>query len=79
MPDIVLYKSADEYVQTHYQARVVVRANGSVFWAPPTKILSSCHMDVTFFPFDDQVYTFIICLTFYTDYAHIFIFYFGYL
>jgi len=36
------------------QAKVLVGPEGDVFWSPPAKLRSSCKIDVTFFPFDDQ-------------------------
>lgn len=30
-------------------------SNGNVFWPPIVKFRSSCKMDITYFPFDDQV------------------------
>ncbi len=37
------------------QAKVLVGPDGSTFWSPPAKLRSSCKIDVTYFPFDDQV------------------------
>jgi hypothetical protein len=37
------------------QAKAMVKPDGVVFWSPPVKFRSSCKIDVTFFPFDDQV------------------------
>ncbi|CAF1236098.1 unnamed protein product [Rotaria magnacalcarata] len=55
LPDIVLYNSADDYTQGYYQSKAMVDNNGHVFWPPPAKFRSSCKIDVTFFPFDDQL------------------------
>ena len=33
----------------------MVRDNGNVFWPPIVRMRSSCKMDITYFPFDDQV------------------------
>ncbi|CAF3299274.1 unnamed protein product [Rotaria socialis] len=55
LPDIVLYNSADDYTQGYYQSKAMVENNGHVFWPPPAKFRSSCKIDVTFFPFDDQL------------------------
>ena len=33
----------------------MVESNGNVFWPPIVRMRSSCKMDITFFPFDDQV------------------------
>ncbi|CAF1257439.1 unnamed protein product [Adineta ricciae] len=55
LPDIVLYNSADDYTQGYYQSKAMVDNTGHVFWPPPAKFRSSCKIDVTFFPFDDQL------------------------
>uniref|UniRef100_A0A1I8FH26 Neur_chan_LBD domain-containing protein n=1 Tax=Macrostomum lignano TaxID=282301 RepID=A0A1I8FH26_9PLAT len=31
--------------------------NGTVFWPPPAKLRSTCKIDITYFPFDDQICT----------------------
>ncbi|XP_015790530.1 acetylcholine receptor subunit alpha-type acr-16 [Tetranychus urticae] len=54
LPDIVLYNSADDYTRGYMNSRAIVEPNGNVFWAPPTKFYSTCPVDVTYFPFDDQ-------------------------
>lgn len=33
----------------------MVSYNGHVFWPPIVKLKSSCEMDITYFPFDDQI------------------------
>ena len=55
LPDIVLYNSADDYTGEYMQSKAMVKPTGSVFWPPPVKLRSSCKIDVTYFPFDDQV------------------------
>ncbi|CAF1110362.1 unnamed protein product [Adineta ricciae] len=55
LPDIVLYNSADDYTQGFYQSKAMVESTGHVFWPPPAKFRSSCKIDVTYFPFDDQL------------------------
>ncbi|KAI3381799.1 hypothetical protein SNEBB_007440 [Seison nebaliae] len=54
LPDIVLYNSADDFTTGYMQSRVWVNHTGHVFWGPPAKLRSSCKVDITFFPFDDQ-------------------------
>lgn len=33
----------------------MVSNDGTVFWPPPAKLRSSCKIDITYFPFDDQM------------------------
>ena len=35
-------------------ANAMVSSDGNVFWPVPTKLQSSCKVDVTYFPFDEQ-------------------------
>ncbi|GIX82469.1 neuronal acetylcholine receptor subunit alpha-10 [Caerostris darwini] len=35
-------------------SRAMLEPSGNVFWPPPTKLRSTCPVDVTYFPFDDQ-------------------------
>lgn len=46
--------SADDFTVGFMHARAMVRWDGTVFWAPPAKLRSSCKIDITYFPFDDQ-------------------------
>jgi nicotinic acetylcholine receptor len=55
LPDVVLYNSADDYNKGFMQSKVMVKPDGLVFWSLPIKLRSSCKIDVTYFPFDDQV------------------------
>ena len=36
-------------------ARLIVDYEGQVTWSNPAIFLSSCEMDITYFPLDDQV------------------------
>ncbi|KAK4467918.1 hypothetical protein MN116_008465 [Schistosoma mekongi] len=54
LPDIVLYNSADDYKTDYMQSKAMVQSNGNVFWPPPAKLRSTCKIDITYFPFDDQ-------------------------
>jgi nicotinic acetylcholine receptor len=36
------------------QSKAMVSNKGGVFWPPPAKLRSSCKIDITYFPFDDQ-------------------------
>ncbi|KAL8568804.1 hypothetical protein ACOMHN_000087 [Nucella lapillus] len=55
LPDIVLYNSADDYTAGFMKSKAMVTSSGNVFWPPPAKFRSSCKIDITYFPFDDQV------------------------
>jgi len=46
--------SADDFTSGYMQSKAMVDSNGTVFWAPPAKFRSSCKIDITYFPFDDQ-------------------------
>ncbi|XP_010621798.1 neuronal acetylcholine receptor subunit alpha-2 isoform X2 [Fukomys damarensis] len=54
IPDIVLYNNADgEFAVTH-MTKAHLFSSGAVHWVPPAIYKSSCSIDVTFFPFDQQ-------------------------
>ncbi|CAI9719255.1 neuronal acetylcholine receptor subunit alpha-10-like isoform X1 [Octopus vulgaris] len=55
LPDIVLYNSADDFTTGYMQSKAMVSSDGTVFWPPPAKLRSSCKIDITYFPFDDQM------------------------
>ena len=46
--------SADEGFDGTYPTNVVVRNNGSCMYVPPGIFKSTCKIDITWFPFDDQ-------------------------
>ncbi|XP_007952865.1 neuronal acetylcholine receptor subunit alpha-4 [Orycteropus afer afer] len=53
-PDIVLYNNADgDFAVTHL-TKAHLFHDGRVQWTPPAIYKSSCSIDVTFFPFDQQ-------------------------
>lgn len=54
-PDVLMYNSADEGFDGTYPTNVVVRSNGSCVYIPPGIFKSTCKIDITWFPFDDQV------------------------
>ncbi|ESP05438.1 hypothetical protein LOTGIDRAFT_152289 [Lottia gigantea] len=54
-PDIILYNSAEDYTNGYMQALAMVSNEGKVFWPPIVKFRSTCHIDITYFPFDDQL------------------------
>jgi len=39
------------------KSNTIITSHGDVFWSPPTKLHSRCKIDVSFFPFDDQLCT----------------------
>nr|XP_017193434.2 neuronal acetylcholine receptor subunit alpha-2 isoform X1 [Oryctolagus cuniculus] len=54
IPDLVLYNNADgEFAVTH-MTKAHLLFTGTVHWVPPAIYKSSCSIDVTFFPFDQQ-------------------------
>ncbi|XP_037079583.1 acetylcholine receptor subunit beta-like 1 [Pollicipes pollicipes] len=53
-PDIVLFNNADGNYEVRYKCNVLVHSNGDVLWIPPAIYQSSCTIDVTYFPFDQQ-------------------------
>ncbi|XP_018327022.1 neuronal acetylcholine receptor subunit alpha-7 [Agrilus planipennis] len=53
-PDVLMYNSADEGFDGTYPTNVVVRNNGSCVYLPPGIFKSTCKIDITWFPFDDQ-------------------------
>jgi nicotinic acetylcholine receptor len=48
------YFSADEKFDGTYQTNVVVSSDGSCLYVPPGLFKSTCKIDITWFPFDDQ-------------------------
>ncbi len=46
--------SADDFTEGFMQSKAMVNFDGNVFWPPPAKLRSSCKIDITYFPFDDQ-------------------------
>ncbi|NP_001297423.1 neuronal acetylcholine receptor subunit alpha-10-like precursor [Aplysia californica] len=55
LPDIVLYNSVDNHNKGYMRSLAMVHHDGTVFWPPIVRMRSSCKMDITFFPFDDQL------------------------
>ncbi|XP_015791951.1 neuronal acetylcholine receptor subunit alpha-7-like [Tetranychus urticae] len=53
-PDVLLYNSADDKIDSSLHTNVVVESNGSCLWVPPGIFKSTCKVDITWFPFDDQ-------------------------
>ncbi|KAH3866419.1 hypothetical protein DPMN_029482, partial [Dreissena polymorpha] len=55
LPDVVLYNSVEDYTSGYMPSLAMVYSDGRVFWGPVVRFKSSCKIDITFFPFDDQV------------------------
>ncbi|XP_013789916.2 acetylcholine receptor subunit beta-like 1 [Limulus polyphemus] len=53
-PDIVLFNNADGNYEVRYKSNVLIYPSGMVMWVPPAIYQSSCTIDVTYFPFDQQ-------------------------
>jgi len=53
-PDILMYNSASEAFDATYPTNVVVTSAGLCTYIPPGIFMSSCPIDITWFPFDDQ-------------------------
>ena len=47
--------SVDSHNKGYMKSLAFLDSNGNVFWPPIVKFRSSCKMDITYFPFDDQV------------------------
>ncbi|XP_043238861.1 neuronal acetylcholine receptor subunit alpha-7-like isoform X1 [Amphibalanus amphitrite] len=53
-PDVLMYNSADDKFDGTYPTNVVVQHNGSCLYVPPGIFKSTCKIDITWFPFDEQ-------------------------
>ena len=58
-PDILLYNSANENFDASFPTNIVVYNNGYCEQIPPGIFKSTCKIDITWFPFDDQVIIFL--------------------
>ncbi|KAK0394258.1 hypothetical protein QR680_000656 [Steinernema hermaphroditum] len=54
-PDILLFNSADEHFDAGFSVNFVVKHTGEVLRAPPGIVKFSCDIDITWFPFDEQM------------------------
>ena len=55
--EIIIYNSsADERFDGTFQTNVVVSHDGSCLYVPPGIFKSTCKIDITWFPFDDQLW-----------------------
>ena len=52
--NILHFHSADERFDGTFQTNVVARHDGSMLYVPPGIFKSTCKIDITWFPFDDQ-------------------------
>ncbi|XP_068600523.1 neuronal acetylcholine receptor subunit alpha-7-like [Brachionichthys hirsutus] len=53
-PDIVLFNSADERLDSTFHTNILVNSSGSCSYVPPGIFRSICSIDVRWFPFDVQ-------------------------
>ncbi|CAD5206866.1 unnamed protein product [Bursaphelenchus okinawaensis] len=53
-PDVLLYNSVDQRFDAMWPVNAIVTYTGNVTWIPPAIVKSTCRIDVTSFPFDDQ-------------------------
>ncbi|XP_072051070.1 neuronal acetylcholine receptor subunit alpha-3-like [Amphiura filiformis] len=54
LPDLVLYNNADGNFEVTLMTRALLSSHGEIYWLPPAIYRSSCKIDVTYFPFDQQ-------------------------
>ncbi|CAB3411329.1 unnamed protein product [Caenorhabditis bovis] len=54
-PDILLFNSANEHFDASFPVNMVVSHNGDVLFAPPGIMQVSCNLDMTWFPYDEQI------------------------
>ncbi|KHJ47284.1 Cation transporter family protein, partial [Trichuris suis] len=50
----VYFFSADQTFDSTWHTNAIVNHDGTISWLPPAIIKSSCKIDITWFPFDDQ-------------------------
>uniref|UniRef100_A0A8B9M021 Si:ch211-39a7.1 n=1 Tax=Astyanax mexicanus TaxID=7994 RepID=A0A8B9M021_ASTMX len=53
-PDILLYNSADDEFDSTFKTNVLVNSSGYCNYLPPGIFMSTCNVDVRWFPFDIQ-------------------------
>ncbi|XP_077865209.1 neuronal acetylcholine receptor subunit alpha-10-like [Saccoglossus kowalevskii] len=53
-PDIMLYNSCDENFSGKMNTNAQIKYDGTVSWLVPVIYKSTCKIDVTYFPFDEQ-------------------------
>jgi len=59
LPDIVLHNNAEELLPSGtlylFKTKVILTSDGGCSWFAPTILRSGCNIDITYFPFDDQM------------------------
>ncbi|XP_020901747.1 neuronal acetylcholine receptor subunit alpha-10 isoform X2 [Exaiptasia diaphana] len=59
LPDIVLHNNAEENLPSgtlyQFKTKVMLTSDGKCTWYAPTILRSGCNIDITYFPFDDQL------------------------
>ena len=50
----IFFSSADEIIQEFEKIRVLISSNGNVHWEPGGVFTTTCDIDITYFPFDEQ-------------------------
>ena len=58
---LMLFSSADDYTTGFMPINAMIGSDGTVAWGPPVRFLSSCKVDITYFPFDHQVIRSVKC------------------
>ncbi|KAH9394411.1 Acetylcholine receptor subunit beta-like 1, partial [Tyrophagus putrescentiae] len=53
-PDLVLFNNADGNYEVRFKSNTLLYPAGTITWLPPAIFQSSCQIDVTYFPFDQQ-------------------------
>ncbi|XP_068211839.1 acetylcholine receptor subunit beta-like 1 [Palaemon carinicauda] len=53
-PFVFKPKAADGNYEVRYKSNILIYPTGEVLWVPPAIYQSSCTIDVTYFPFDQQ-------------------------
>ena len=54
--DVLLFgHSVEDYTTPYMRALAMVSSNGTVFWPPIVRFRCACKVDITYFPFDDQI------------------------
>ena len=49
--------SADEDIDSMYPTNIIIYSDGSLSWVPLGLYISSCSINIKWFPFDDQICT----------------------